>query len=511
MKITLQHHQGSPWFISPDNRVMAKGLFFDPEGHLIQGQKLTEYFNVIDKTLLAQRVKTANGIFSVIVKTGDNEYTLACDRIRFFPLFYSTHAISDRASNISSTINPQIIPIFLATGFTPQNHTLLEKVYQVQAGEIVTINGSSVDSFFYHTYTAEKFPAISYQEAKEQLSFQFEKTIQRLIKQLDIRQVVLSLSGGFDSRYLLAGLKQNGYTNVVCFSFGRNPNPEQKISEKVAKTLGYPWHFIEHTPQICQNYLQEKLFQDYYHFSANHTASFFLMYFFALRYLKQNHLIDDNAVFLTGYSGDLLGGSQLFPAMQKADMDYFSQYLYGKMYSLKRLPQTLKEQEISRLKQMLAQRPFTNYTVAEDILLKEKVVKLVINSANIFCYFGHQTLFPLFDHDLMDFCVQLPFEYRLFKKLYNHVLKENYFIPMGIYFEQELQPTPTEVHIQIWKEKLKNHLPYLIRKRFINKNDIMNYQLFTRDMIREMKSVDYSGHNYNSIVAQWYVYKLQNP
>jgi len=44
---------------------------------------------------------------------------------------------------------------------------------------------------------------------------------------------------------------------------------------------------------------------------------FFLQEYFAVRYLKQNRLIPDNTVFISGYSGDFIAGSYLTPAMRR--------------------------------------------------------------------------------------------------------------------------------------------------------------------------------------------------
>jgi asparagine synthase (glutamine-hydrolysing) len=67
---------------------------------------------------------------------------------------------------------------------------------------------------------------------------------------------VVPLSGGLDSRIIVAMLKRLGVEDVICFTYGKKGNREAEISRQVAEALGYRWYFVEYT--------KEKLYDGYH-------------------------------------------------------------------------------------------------------------------------------------------------------------------------------------------------------------------------------------------------------
>ena len=52
-------------------------------------------------------------------------------------------------------------------------------------------------------------------------------------------------------------------------------------------------------------------FKEYYKFASNHISVFGTQDYFAVKYLHDNKIINDDAIFVPGHSGDFLGGSHL--------------------------------------------------------------------------------------------------------------------------------------------------------------------------------------------------------
>ena len=59
------------------------------------------------------------------------------------------------------------------------------------------------------------------------------KIIEKLIASCKNRCIVIPLSAGLDSRFILSGLVHMGYKNIRTFSYGREHNREKKIAIEI--------------------------------------------------------------------------------------------------------------------------------------------------------------------------------------------------------------------------------------------------------------------------------------
>ena len=62
----------------------------------------------------------------------------------------------------------------------------------------------------------------------------------------------MPLSAGWDSRFIVSGLKHFGYENVICVSYGRNNNTDMLIAKEVADRLGYKWIKLEYKKKFIK-------------------------------------------------------------------------------------------------------------------------------------------------------------------------------------------------------------------------------------------------------------------
>ena len=58
-------------------------------------------------------------------------------------------------------------------------------------------------------------------EFKKKLTQELLKLMKRIGESCKDRQILIPLSGGYDSRLIASGLKKIGVNNVVCFSYGQ--------------------------------------------------------------------------------------------------------------------------------------------------------------------------------------------------------------------------------------------------------------------------------------------------
>ena len=527
MNITLKHNKGFQWF--KNDSLFFKGYFY-VDAVFYEKENAFNYLSTISNRYNFQEIlKKINGVFTILI-IDDHSLYVASDITRSFPIFYTFQNnkifLSDDIFHLKETFKIDDFDALSEIEFKACNHThgkktLLKNVFQVQASEYLIIqNNTIIENDFFYTYAIKKESSDAYQTLKRKAIDAFENTFKRLIDSLNNRTVVVPLSGGFDSRLIAVMLKKHNYKNVLCYTYGRKDSFEIENSKKTAEQLNFKWIFIEYDTQLIDGYLKTTEFKEYAHFAGKLSSMPNLQEYFAVKYLKEKDLIPQDSIFIPGYAGDLLGGSQF----------------------LKVIPENLKHTEIADL---IIKQKFNNYplsasdkknlksevekklvhfdknyvekipsSVFEDYDLKEKIAKYIFNSANFYTYFGFEHRFPFWDKELLDFFKKVTVKNKLMKTFFDDVLINIYFVPNNIYFESELQPSEKIIHTQKIKEKIKPILPTFIKQKFLLKNDWNNYKPITEKMLDSISDNELTVYqlskNYNEIITQWYIYFSKN-
>ncbi len=521
--IFLKNQSGFSWIKT--ETLCVKGYLFDLHERLYIGVTLTNYFSGIESFYdFEERVRYANGCFSVIYKNGDNFYA-ACDCIRAFPMFYKKSKegwiISDSAYELldkdgKDKLNELASIEFLATGFVTGDETLIKGIRQIQAGEIIDFKAEDIKQKFYYTYRISKVKEIEYEELRIEGIEIFNNAFKRFIASLGGRTVILPLSGGFDSRLIAVILKKYEYKKVICFTYGRLANPEIEVSRKVSEILGFKWIYVEYTDKLIAGFLEDENFKNYYTYAGNLVSMFFMQEYFAVKYLKEKGLIPDDSIFVPGHSGDFLGGSQLF---KYGNLSLFENLwdLTNNIFKVKYCymrPKSKDYDRILRRIQKSIEEKFTgnqalSYSIHEDWDFKEKLAKFNFNSLTTYTFFGYEFRFPFWDKEIINFFKELPLHVKINKYLYNDILCDEFFEPFGLNFETELQPTETALKKQKLKNKIKYFLPDYISRFFMTKQDNLFYNEITQIMVNDLalsgKKIRIHGNLYNSLIIQWYM------
>lgn len=523
MTITLNNNKGFHWY--KNKSVFVKGSFFDTENRFYENENALSFLNTIKtKEGFITTIKELNGSFSIIIKIKD-VVCVASDTTRCFPLFYTFQNdelfISDNIVLIKNKCNIHHFDELATLELKASLHshgkkTLLKNVFQVQSSEYVIIEKNKiVENDFFFSYATEETFTASYHSLKEQATTVFENAFKRFINSLDNRTVVVPLSGGFDSRLIVAMLKKHHYKNVVCYTYGRKDSFEIENSKKTAKTLGYQWHFIEYNAELIKDYLQTSEFKKYAHFAGKFSSMPNLQEYFAVKYLKENYLIPKDAIFVPGYAGDLLGGSQFTKTIPKnlKTKELIDLILRSKFSNYK-----LSYAETNSLKKEIANTLFSidkNYhqripsSVFENYDISEKIAKYIFNSASFYTFFDYQHRFPFWDKELLAFFKKVPLKFKEMKMLFDDVLVEQYFKPYHLYFENELTPSKKKVCAQKIKDVIKSFFPTFIKQKILQKNDWNHYKPITQQMVISLEKnglkVKKKSKSYNEIIAQWYL------
>ena len=526
--LTLKNNKGFHWY--SNKNIFIKGCFFDSENNFYEKDNLISFFtNIKDDVQFIEKIKEINGIFTVLIKL-NNKTLIASDTTRIFPLFYT---FKNNSLNISDNIeylkkkfgNHEIDENssneFLASGYTLGNKTLLKNIYTLQSNEFIIFDKNTIkEKGFFFSYATKKVNNSEYLELKKLAIEAFENAFNRLIKSLSNRTVVIPLSGGYDSRLIAVMLKKYNYKNVICFTYGRKNNLELNNSKKVADTLGYKWIYIEYTNELIENYIDTEKFKKFAHYTCNYISMPSLQDYFAVKYLSKNNLIPSDSIFIPGHSGDLLGGSQFLKVIpENLKSSEISNLILKEKFNHNKISKKSKETIQNTVKQLLLgfDENYHNnipYSVFEDFDMKEKIAKIIFKASGGYTYFGYEHRFPYWDKELLFFFKNVPIKYKKMKLLYDDILKNYYFKQYYVKFDKELQPTLSQIYSQKIKEIIKLIIPKFIIKSFLRKNDWLNSQTITDEMIKSLKknNLHYNANikTFNDVNIQWYLYFCKN-
>ncbi|MDF1548505.1 MAG: asparagine synthase C-terminal domain-containing protein [Bacteroidales bacterium] len=513
--LKLVNNNGFKW----KNRV---DIWF--KGYLFYGNKLkpeeqifSELENIQTKESMITWLDKANGCFSVVIKR-NNIILFAVDNIRTFPIFYSIEKtefiITDdpvSVFNDTKEIDPLAAFEIESAAYVTGKRTLFRDVYQVQAGEIIVYSNNEVESSFYSDFWVERIDTSNFEQLQQKLSNKLNIAFERLVNSLDGRQAVVPLSGGYDSRLIATMLKKFGYNNVYTFTYGRKGNYELENSKKTAKMLGFPWVFIEYNTDLMNGFINDEVFNKYIHFAGKGSSMFYMQDYFAAKYLHDNKLIEKDAVFIPGHSGDSIAGSHLRESVtEQIDKEELIKLIYKKTY-IQNKHKKYRKQFLGLIKDFIDRVPENTpaYNIFESWVYYERQAKFVVNSASVFDFFGYEYRLPYWDSELVEFFKSVPFKYKLYKTLYKETVKDFYFSPNSIAFDKEIQVSPLDIKKQKIKDKLRPYLPLKIKLHYLEKNDWMAYALITKVLLNdlEIKKIpyDFKADLYNSIISKWYV------
>ncbi|MEE4176652.1 MAG: asparagine synthase C-terminal domain-containing protein [Bacteroides sp.] len=508
-----------------------KGFFFDRDGrHYHEGGALEVLAPLKDRKAIRQEVESIDGPFTIIKQT--SEGILICTgAMSIFPVFYTWEngkwLVSDSSDQLLNMkqdkhCNTDAFDEFMGAGFVMGRETLLKGIYKSQAAEILLLKpDGTTASDIYNYFLPKAFWGESLTELKVKLVYKLKNVTKRLITSLKDRTVVVPLSGGYDSRLIVSLLKNAGYEKVICFTYGR-PNQESELSQQVAEKLGYQWIFVDYRKTDIKGYLHDPVFQDYNRYAGNNYTMPYLQEYFAVKYLKDNKLIPDDSVFLPGHGGDFLAGGHVKKAARtKRDLKNLAPHIAKKYFLFIPLGNAAKDQITRRLEQWFegyhppdgATDPF--YSVyAEDWYVKERGSKFIFQSAQVFPYFGYAFRLPLWHKDLRNLFRQVPFDLRLNQQLYYQLLEDEFFKPLGIFFEEnemkEVGKNSLEKRI---RKILKPLVPGMVLARKLKAADWMCYDKFTSEMEQQLKK---EGHpplktifSYNARICRWYLQQVR--
>ena len=500
------------WYIR--DQIMVTGfcwlgkLFSENEPFLAEVEK-----NSVDFNHFAMYCGQLNGQFSAAVKN-IGEIWLHTGHTWSYPLFYSiiggNARIGDnpdelKGKNTRLETSPEVADYFTAFGVTPGTSTLEKSIQVVRPGETVCINlaNGKIKSL------VRQFPEESLMKnSPTRLASIFRESFVKYADYLKNKQVLLPLTSGYDSRLLACLLKESDIKNVICATWGRENNSEIKTAMKVAEKLCYQYIFIPYTNELIQGFPQTEEFKKYVEHAGHFTSMPFFQDYFAIKYLKEKGYIHEETIVLPGHPGDFLRGSHLYPSMQGDSSYQVAISLFQAFGSSLPLTSPQKKLVFKTIEKKIFSRPSDNRDNFDRWDYEERQCKFIGNSSQVYSFFNIPYLMPLFDKDIFDNMLSLPFHQRLFASLYNQTLETILFSENGVDFD--LKTKETGFRKPSWvKEFLIRVAPYSIRKKYYRADDNVFYKEITSLLMSSYPITNFTRpvkpNHYNAYIIQWYI------
>jgi len=514
--------ENAHWFRT--DSLSVKGYCFDEKNVFFSGEQLLSYFESVNNEKdFESKLQAANGIFSVIIHRSDFS-AFAIDRTRVYPLFYTQKdhkiTVSDNPYVLLPTevkFDSRSVDEYNHISFVLENRTLIDGVFQAPPSSYIIEKENGLSTRSYSSFLVKKGQELVQSEAPVKIEEAFKNSIERLIKSANKRQLALPLSGGYDSRLIACLLKMNGYEDVVCYNVGRPGNPEHILSSKVAEALGYKYYFIDNSSvDIISGYIESETFDKYYKFSGNLSNSFWMYEYFGVKFLIENKLIQPDAIFIPGHSGDFLGGSQFskagipYDTTKETIIDKLIQYNFC-------LGDTVLTQDIIKVITSFVENysggkdEFHLYSIYENFVYLEKLPKFINNSVRLYEFYGHEVRLFFWDNELLDVFKRTPYNLRLNKTLYDSILKNKYFIPMKVSYVKEMQAPKILIKWQQFKNGIKrNCIPFCIRKRINRIADYTCMKEISEPLKEDLKQNGIVVHgSYSNVFLKWNFFKVR--
>lgn len=499
---------GNNW--SQYNDITARGYCFDSEDNMLCDISLARHFDrVNDEIALRELLTHCNGIYSIIINKPHFK-ALAIDSTRIYPLFFrGDGAVSDNAYmliNQESDISATALDTYNAGGAPLEGQTLVDNIFQVKPSGYVVFE----ERGFRHEKYYDMLVAPNECKAKEldELKGVIHSAFRRTVKSAEGKQIIVPLSGGYDSRLVACMLKQLSCDNVICYTVGDESSFEVQNAREVAKKLNFKHFAIDISSLYNQNKITDNTdFEAYYRHMGNLCNFTYLFEYVAIKRLQELNVIDGDAVFIPGHSGDFWGGAYIRKSHIRTS-DSIKKIASSIMYDIMEYnycPKTKRTLEKS------IPDTCAPHTAIQNFVMNYTLAHAINNSARVYEFFGYEARMPFWDREIMNFFKTISFSQYAVNRIY-YTFAHSLFADYGVDLQQP-EVNLSDIKKQWWKNRIKKRLPKNIATRFINKNNITNELHLCEPLIEELRNN--TPHNdvfftVNDIMKNWYLMKVKS-
>lgn len=327
----------------------------------------------------------------------------------------------------------------LSFGFTTADKTLIKGIKCLQAGDNLSVNKKEAKVKSEYIYNTMKLEDKSEKELKQELKIVSEDVFNDLIYSLKGKTAVVPLSGGLDSRFIVAMLSLGGVKDVVTFSWGIPNNEDMKIGKAIADKLGYEWYPVTYTKEIWESAFDGSWFLDCLNYAHNYNSIPGVASVPFINDINNYSVnIKNNYVFIPGIGGAIAGSQLTYATSYLKSTKEVAEKLFSKYNLLNQssyntsIFDEMTEQLNWYSKFLKNNDPY----IFEIWVWRERQAKFIANVTRFYEFFNYSWSSPLFDNRLIDFWSRVPISKKHSKILYKEFLEEYVFNKLDINFKQ---------------------------------------------------------------------------
>ncbi|WP_111411792.1 asparagine synthetase B family protein [Billgrantia lactosivorans] len=379
-----------------------------------------------------RRMGALNG-FHALVRHTRSGVVAVVDRVRSIPLFYGAHAgevfVSDDADWVRQRVAEERIDDearaeFELAGYVTGGDTLFRRVKQLRAGEALFIDASdgSLTLERYFRFGHQATAANDDDRRQASLEEALDAACERLVETANGRQIVVPLSGGYDSRLIATLLARCRYPRVLTYAYGYRDNQEARVSREVARALGLPWTFVEYSHQAWGRVAESQAYWRYQRWASGWTGIANMQDWLAVKLLTEQGKVEPGSLFAPGHccvtgfvppsvfetrrAGALMPAGELADALHRRHFTLNSSDAGEARFRERVLPRLARDYTLD---EALAPEEFIRQFV--QFGWQERQAKFIVNSVRCFEFFGHDWWMPLYDRDVMAAWQSVPLDW----------------------------------------------------------------------------------------------------
>jgi len=355
-------------------------------------------------------------------------YAFINGRIYFFPHLHYFHKLE-----FKSTIDQHFMADFLAFGYIAGEHTTLAQVSLVPPGTVLEVSREGLNFHRYWNWHFDENGGIqtSMEEGRHHLGDLWLKAVERRIKSKS--HIIIPLSGGLDSRAILAAaLSSKSAEEITTVTFGMPGTLDYEIGQSVAKKAGTRHLSMDLTKP--RRYREEYIRQTV---ESDGLAEIAYQVFIS----EWEKLSDFSNDILIGFMGDPIMGSHLFEEYLSNQPDSAEDDKAASQLILKKQQQNdlalvssllgidedvcceMLLQIIEQGNESNKHRILSNYCEYWDF--QNRQVKYTMQHV-LKLREDFNIGLPFLDKDLVDYMLEVPFNWRLNQQLYKQMLVEKF-------------------------------------------------------------------------------------
>ncbi len=389
---------------------------------------------------LAAQLSAVRGSWALLAETQDYAFA-AVDHIRGIPVFFARtpdgvlvgdDAEAVAAGTAENGIDWQAAEELAMAGYAIGNRTLTAGLLQMTAGQVAVWSAGGEDVAFHHDYRPVDHDAASV--APTALGRALDAAFDRLIGAADKRPIVVPLSGGLDSRLVLAKLVERNYPALCAISYGPARNSDAEIARQVAERLGVSWSFIGVSGEGIRAFFGSEERKDYWQFATGRSSAPNMQDVLPLQIMRDDGSLPDETLIVNGQTGDFISGGHIPSRLadgRALDAIDVSDAVIAEHFSLwqSMLTPTRRSTLRARLSERLslgsgAVSPASAASAFERFEYQERQAKYVVNGQRAYEWHGLSWQLPLWDRDIVDVFESAPFADRFGQSLYRRYLHE---------------------------------------------------------------------------------------